>query len=64
MRWPEFGYGIALDGEDYRLVAWRGARDERKWQDRIRRGGHGEWPWVPNDHPRVAYRSWDQEEAG
>jgi hypothetical protein len=49
-RWPEFGYGLRPkddDGAVMRLVAWRGARDERDWPAELRRGGPGEWPWAP-----------------
>jgi hypothetical protein len=49
-RWPEFGYGLRPkddEGAVMRLVAWRGARDERDWPAELRRGGPGEWPWAP-----------------
>lgn len=54
LRWPEFGYGLKpYEGTDemtrspLRFSAWRGPRDERAWPDYVRRGGPGEWPWVP-----------------
>lgn len=49
--WPEFGYGMrkladspALDYCD--LTAWRGARDERQWPQRLKRGAHMTWESV------------------
>lgn len=50
-RWPEFGYGLRQsddDGHVMSLVAWRGARDERDFPDRLSRGGPQEWPWAPH----------------
>jgi replicative DNA helicase len=50
-RWPEFGYGLRQsddDGHVMSLVAWRGARDERDFPDRLARGGPQEWPWAPH----------------
>lgn len=50
-RWPEFGYGLRQsddDGHVMSLVAWRGARDERDFPDRLARGGPQEWPWSPH----------------
>lgn len=44
-RWPEFG--IFLD-EDGHLRHWRGARDEREWPAKLKRGG--EWPWTLDDN--------------
>jgi replicative DNA helicase len=55
MRWPEFGYGLrtapeAAHEEHPSVVevgAWRGARDERNWPQRLR---HGKTlPWEPAD---------------
>lgn len=56
--WPEFGLGIAADTSEpvepgqtptlFRLVRWRGDRDERAWPESLRRGG--EWPWQ-DDNP-------------
>jgi energy-coupling factor transporter ATP-binding protein EcfA2 len=49
--WPEFGLGISsAGGEDpseFRMVRWRGDRDERAWPESLRRGG--EWPWMDDD---------------
>lgn len=60
--WPEFGFGIAPDpSEDmggglppslFRLVRWRGDRDERAWPHSLRRGG--EWPWQ-DDNPTATH---------
>lgn len=44
-RWPEFG--VFLD-EDGQLRHWRGARDEREWPTKLKRGG--EWPWTLDDN--------------
>jgi hypothetical protein len=53
LRWPEFGFGIRQneDGISYKLVRWRGPRDERPgWPQRLRRGVKGaDWPWCPDD---------------
>jgi 5S rRNA maturation endonuclease (ribonuclease M5) len=54
LRWPEFGYGLAMAQEDAQGNAirvdfkhWRGPRDERAWPRELRRAKHaGEWPWV------------------
>jgi hypothetical protein len=36
--WPEFGYGFKLQNDGrYRLVPWRGDRDERGWPQFLRR---------------------------
>lgn len=68
MRWPEFGLGIREDKNGlYKLVRWRGARDERSWPTHLRRGGDGEWPWVPADPPNrnASLREfWEQVEEG
>lgn len=58
--WPEFGLGIAHDTAEvleqgqtptqFRLVRWRGDRDERAWPESLRRGGA--WPWE-DDNPLV-----------
>lgn len=42
-RWPEFGISLtpdplSPDGYTYELRHFRGARDERKWPDKLRRG--------------------------
>lgn len=50
-RWPEFGYGLRQadeEGHVMSLVAWRGARDERDFPERLARGGPQEWPWAPH----------------
>lgn len=52
--WPEFGFGIRKDvGPDagpnaFEFVAWRGAREQRDWPERLVRGDWnlGDWPWV------------------
>lgn len=44
-RWPEFGIFLAEDGA---LRHWRGARDERDWPAKLKRGG--EWPWTVDDN--------------
>src|SRR5581483_1183897 len=44
-RWPEFGLFLAEDGA---LRHWRGARDEREWPTKLKRGG--EWPWTIEDN--------------
>lgn len=58
LRWPEFGYGIAPDGEPdqdgkvrrVQVKAWRGDRDERSWPQRLEWGEI--WPWVvPTSKP-------------
>ena len=45
--WPEFGYGmrrIDAGSPHYAdLIPWRGARDERAWPSRVRRGTHMTW---------------------
>lgn len=56
--WPEFGLGLAADTSEhlepgqnptlFRLVRWRGDRDERAWPESLRRGG--DWPWQ-DDNP-------------
>lgn len=53
LRWPEFGYGIALsEGSDLAaravdFVPWRGPRDERDWPENMISGyAIGDpWPW-------------------
>lgn len=55
--WPEFGYGIRKDVTEgasanrFDLVAWRGAREARKWPSALRRGNWelGDWPWLPDE---------------
>lgn len=51
--WPEFGFGLRPDrngksSNDFRLVRWRGDRDERAWPTRVSRG-LSDWPWTPTD---------------
>lgn len=45
--WPEFGYGMrrvdAASTHYCDLVPWRGARDERAWPGRMKRGSHMTW---------------------
>ncbi len=65
MRWPEFGFGIKklTDGR-YKLVRWRGPRDERAWPNKLRRGGDREWPWVACDHEVSAtWQDMEDEDA-
>ena len=42
MRWPEFGFGLAIDPtahpREYVWEHWRGQRDNRIWPARLRRG--------------------------
>lgn len=52
MRWPEFGFGLAPDGEprgsavtDVEVRPWRGARDERDWPAYLTWGDPYDWPW-------------------
>lgn len=58
MGWPEFGMGIAVDRErfvvgqmptDFKLVRWRGDRDEREWPSTLLRGASA-WPWTDENH--------------
>lgn len=52
--WPEFGFGIRKDVSDmagpnvFDFVAWRGAREQRDWPEKLIRGDRelGDWPWV------------------
>ena len=52
--WPEFGYGIRKDVSEgagpnvFDLVAWRGAREARRWPVQLRKGDRefAEWPWL------------------
>ncbi|WP_207009777.1 AAA family ATPase [Nocardioides aromaticivorans] len=47
--WPEFGFGMkSIGAEGYAdLVHWRGAREQRQWPQRFRRGDG--FRWVPHD---------------
>lgn len=47
--WPEFGFGMkSIGAEGYAdLVHWRGAREQRLWPQRFRRGDG--FRWVPHD---------------
>jgi Bifunctional DNA primase/polymerase, N-terminal/AAA domain len=46
-RWPEFGFHLTEEGQ---FMAFRGARDgERCWPAALRRGGEGNWPWLPTE---------------
>lgn len=65
MGWPEFGMGIAVDRTEvvegvkptvFKLVRWRGDRDERAWPDRLLRGGS--WPWVDERHASGVGPGW------
>ena len=52
--WPEFGFGIRKDLDEssgantFDFVAWRGAREQRAWPEKLIRGERelGDWPWV------------------
>lgn len=49
MRWPEFGMGIRLYGDqrDHRqaeVVQWRGMREDRPWPEKIEQGPR--LPWI------------------
>jgi replicative DNA helicase len=51
MGWPEFGLGLMFDkggrgSNEFKLVRWRGDRDQRRWPARISRGV-SDWPWTP-----------------
>lgn len=57
MGWPEFGFGLAVDRSAivpgaapsvFKLVRWRGDRDQREWPDTLLRGGA--WPWTDDRH--------------
>lgn len=57
LRWAAFGLGLQPNKDGTVTVEqWRGARDERFWPERLRRGGKGSWPWV-EDAPRAAWAS-------
>lgn len=47
VRWPEFGLGLLHDEktDGWRLVPWRGSRDDRSWPPMLTRGG----PWLWNE---------------
>lgn len=53
-RWPEFGFGLRRAKEDPRkaraeivdVVAWRGAREERAWPQKLQMGDR--LPWLPD----------------
>jgi hypothetical protein len=48
LRWPEFGYGLALVDKDKKRVhlrPWRGPRDERDWPRQLMWGDPDGWPW-------------------
>lgn len=66
LRWPEFGFGIRPEGDseifERRMLVkhWRGARDERRWPERLHGGGEGELMWVDPD--RMAY--WKMPNTG
>lgn len=50
--WPEFGLGLLPDkgarsSNEFKLIRWRGDRDQRKWPARIARGV-SDWPWTPS----------------
>lgn len=48
-RWPEFGLALKADETEpgtYTVKHFRGARDERDFPERLRRGGRGNFPFV------------------
>lgn len=50
--WPEFGLGIAKPdkpGDPFRLLRWRGDRDERHWPTELtsKKLQAQRWPWEP-----------------
>jgi hypothetical protein len=50
--WPEFGLGLAKPqrtSDPYRLLRWRGDRDERYWPSELRSSKYWtqSWPWEP-----------------
>jgi energy-coupling factor transporter ATP-binding protein EcfA2 len=52
-RWPEFGFHLT---EEAQFMAFRGARDgERSWPAAFRRGGEGNWAWLPTDANTSAF---------
>ena len=52
-RWPEFGLHLANDGA---LRHWRGARDERQWPTKLKRGD--EWPWEVETAATIETEPW------
>lgn len=47
LRWAAFGLGLQPNKDGgVSVQQWRGARDERCWPEKLRRGGPGNWPWV------------------
>lgn len=56
LRWPEFGLALIPDAKDhnvYRVGHWRGARDERPWPTKLKRGQV--WPWEVEELPSAAF---------
>lgn len=53
--WPEFGYGFKLQNDGrYRLVPWRGDRDERGWPQFLRRAKDpGSSHYLPDDEGQI-----------
>jgi replicative DNA helicase len=44
MGWPEFGFGLAPDGDDATVQRWRGDRDRNRiWPKTLIKGGP--FPW-------------------
>lgn len=53
LRWPEFGIGLMkpqAKGDPYRLVRWRGDRDERNFPTSLlsQKDNPQRWPWEPS----------------
>lgn len=54
LRWPEFGFGLRRAKDDpgkpraelVDVVAWRGAREERAWPEKLQMGHT--LPWIPD----------------
>lgn len=60
MRWPEFGFGLKPNFKDRTatVVPWRGPRDERKWPEKLRQGGRGNWPWLETESDNSREMEW------
>lgn len=60
LRWPEFGFGLALDpdskGTRFELKHWRGPRERREWPRAIYRTGQPiPWGVLPGDEARTPF---------
>lgn len=58
MGWPEFGFGLRRHQDHPEelvdFVPWRGAREQRTFPVTFRRGGRGEYPWIPDSWSEAA----------